>query len=67
MIRVRQIKINIKDDSKEEIKAKIIKKLGIKGNDIRSISINKKSIDARDKNDIYYVYELDVDLKDENK
>lgn len=62
MIRVRGIKVLIEEDNDEVILSKILKKLKIKS--INSYSIVKKSIDARDKNNIYYVYELDVDTND---
>ena len=66
MIRVRQIKVNILKDTKEELLSKISKKLDIKKDEIMSYKINKKSIDARDKNNIFYVYEIDLDIKNEN-
>ena len=64
MIRVRQIKVNILNNDK--LVSKICKKLNIKENDIIDFKINKKSIDARDKNNIYFVYEVDVNLKNED-
>ncbi len=65
MIRVRQIKIGI--NSKEKIEDKIINKLHIKNNELESYKIIKKSIDARNKNNIMYVYEVLVNVKNENK
>ena len=59
MIRVRQIKVKIEEDNLTNIKRKVIKKLKI--DQISNIKIVKKSIDARDKNNIYYVYELDIE------
>ena len=64
MIRVRQIKVPIDDDN---IKTYICKKLKITKDEILKIKINKKSIDARKKDNIHYVYEVDVKLKDELK
>ena len=46
MIRVRQIKINIEKDNISNIKREVIKKLKV--DEIKSINIVKKSIDARD-------------------
>ena len=60
MIRARQIKVPIIDDKEEIIISKISKKLHIDSSSIKSYKIIKKSIDARDKNDILYVYEVDV-------
>lgn len=67
MIRVRQVRIKINDDNIDNIRKKIVKMLRIENSDIVDLSINKKSIDARDKNDIFYVYEIDLKLKSENK
>lgn len=66
MIRIRQVKVKIKSSEKEIIK-NIADKLKIKEDEIIEISIKKKSLDARDKQDIHYVYEFDVEVKDENK
>ena len=65
MIRLRQIKVRIEEDNLINIKRKVIKKLKV--DQINKIEIVKKSIDARDKNNIYYVYELDVNTPFEDK
>ena len=65
MIRVRQIKISIDDDSIESIKAKCSKKLRINESDIKKLSIHDQSIDARHKPNIYFVYTVDVELDNE--
>lgn len=62
MIRVRQVKVLITEE--EKLLEKVSKKLKIKKNDIKTLEIKKKSIDARQK-DIYYVYEVDVAVKNE--
>ena len=67
MIKIRQIKVSILNDTKEELIKKVSKKLNIKDTDIKNIRINKKSIDARDKNNINYVYEVIIDVNNENK
>ena len=64
MIRVRQIKVNIEEDNPLLV---ISKKLSISYDDILNYKIIKKSIDARDKNNIYYVYEIDIEVKNEKK
>ena len=66
MIKVRQIKISILKDTNEELVNKICKKININKEDILDYKINKKSIDARDKDNIYYVYEVILSLKDES-
>lgn len=59
MIRVRQVKVLIEKDNPLEALAKKIK---IPVNQIIDYKIIRKSIDARDKNEIFYVYELDVSV-----
>ena len=64
MIRVRQIKIPVLHDSKESLVEAICQKLKVSS--ISSYEILKKSIDARDKKSIFYVYEVDVEVLNEN-
>lgn len=64
MIRIRQIKMQL-NHTDNDIKNKIIKILNIKESDLINYKINKQSIDARKKDNIYYVYEIDVQLKNE--
>ena len=66
MIRIRNLKIR-KDLSEEEVMQIAIKKYKIHPGDILHWSISKKSIDARKKEDVHYVYSLDFALKDETK
>ena len=61
MIRVRQVKVGLNDD----LVIKIASKLKIKPSEIESYQINKQSIDAR--KELFYVYEVDVQVKNENK
>lgn len=65
-IRINQIKLPLRhrDDALEE---KIIKLLKIKKDAMIRYEIVKKSIDARDKTDIRYVYSVDVFLMDYKK
>lgn len=63
MIRVRQIKIPVVENP--DIKAATTKKLKIKPEDIIDIKIHKKSLDARKKPNLYYVYEVDITVKNE--
>ena len=64
MLRIKDIKISILHDSNEYIEKKISKLLNT---DVKIINIIKKSIDARDKNNILYVYELDIEVSNEDK
>lgn len=65
MIRVRQIKISIEKDSEIELKHKITTKLNTSEKNIQNIKITKKSLDARQKPNLYYIYEVDVKLNNE--
>lgn len=67
MIRVRQIKIPIEKDTMKELKEKVAKKLQVKSDQIEKIKINKRSLDARNKEQIYYVYEVDIQIQKEEK
>ena len=67
MLRVRQIKIEVTKNNVENIKSELAKKLKVKEDYINEFYIRKQSLDARNKNEIYYVYEVDVDIKDERK
>ena len=67
MIRVCQIKVSILNDSEESLINKLTKILRVNKEDIISYEIDKRSIDSRDKNNILYVYNLDVNVKDEDK
>ena len=61
MIRIQQLKISIKH-SKEELLQKAAKTLKINLNQIKDYNIVKRSIDARKKTQVSYVYVLDVTL-----
>lgn len=67
MIRVRQVKVDIDKKSKNEIVRKTALKLKIKENDILDLKIVKESIDARKKDNIQYVYEVDINVLNEIK
>ena len=53
MIKVRQIKIDVKKYSYDKLYNKVLKILGVKSSDVISFKINKRSIDARDKSMIW--------------
>ena len=70
MIRINQIKISIFEaGTDKEREAAILRKkaaqhLGCRADDIRKLKLHKRSIDARDKSDIQFVYTVDVRLHD---
>ena len=55
MIRVRQVKLNILDDSIDNLIKMVSKKIKVKNNDILEYKIVKKSIDARYKPELFYI------------
>ena len=64
MLRVRNIKISINDNNKEHI---INKVSNILKTNVIDYKIVKRSIDARDKNNMLFIYTLDVEVEDESK
>ena len=66
MKKIDNIKIN-KDFTDDELIKYICKKFSINIDDILEWHILKKSIDARNKNDIHYNYSICVEVKNENK
>ena len=64
MIRVRQIKVSVKNDNIDKLYSELVRKLKINVNDIVNVKFVKKSIDARHKDNVCFVYEVDVDVKD---
>mgnify|MGYP004472953575 FL=1 len=64
MIRVSNIKLPIHDS---DIKSALIRKLGAAADDVVSYKIAKKSVDARRKNDIKYIYSVDAEVKNSKK
>ena len=63
MVRVSNIKVYLN----ETLENKILKKLKIKKENIISYEIVKQSLDARKKDNIYYLYTIDIKLTNEQK
>ena len=61
MIRINEIKLSL-DDSEELLRAKAAKALKINEKYIKSLSIFKKSVDARRKDDVHFTYSVDVEI-----
>ena len=64
MLRVRNVKVDV---LKKNIISSLARKLKVQESDILDYEIIKESVDARNKNKIYYVYEIDVNVKHENR
>lgn len=66
MIRLRQIKISVQKDNLETLKKECSKLLKINIQDINNLTIHKKSLDARKKPKLFYIYEVDITTSKEN-
>ena len=67
MIKVRQIKIEVTKSNEDNLLKCISKKLKTDISNIENYTIEKLSIDARNKEEIYYVYEVNVNVKNEKE
>ena len=66
MLKINQLKLNIKH-SKDDLFKKLCKEVKTESNNIINYSIIKRSIDARKKPLIYYIYTVAFTVKDEVK
>lgn len=66
MIRIQQVKLPI-EHSEDDLKEKIAQTLKITANQIKSVAIFRKSIDARKKDNIMFIYTVDVEVDGEIK
>ncbi len=66
MIRVSQIRMNPAHDM-DELRQYINRKLHISEKDLKDIRIVRRSLDARHKDDIHYVYTVDADIDHEEE
>lgn len=65
MIRVSELKLPL-DGTMEQLKKKAAKTLGVAPKEITGLRIFRRSLDARKKNDIHYVYVADISLENES-
>lgn len=66
MIRINEIKLLL-DENECELTKKVAKILKIKENEIKKLTIFKKSVDARKKDNIQFIYAVDVVLDNEKQ
>ncbi len=66
MIRIQQLKLPI-SCSNDDILGKIAKTLRLQKSEIKSFSIVRRSIDARKKDNIQYIYIVDAEVKNEKQ
>jgi uncharacterized FAD-dependent dehydrogenase len=64
-LRLEEIKLTLAEDE-SILESKIIRILWVQKQDISSFVVVKKSIDSREKNNILFVYSVDIDLKTRN-
>lgn len=64
MLRISQLKIQA-DHTEEQLRKKLIKSAQIKEKELKYYSIRKRSLDARKKPDLYYVYTIDFSTENE--
>ncbi|MGN0315517.1 MAG: NAD(P)/FAD-dependent oxidoreductase [Fusicatenibacter sp.] len=65
MIRIQQLKLPV-SHTKKELEQKILRTLKIKSSDLYNYEIVRRSIDARKKSELKFVYQIDVKVKEEN-
>ena len=67
MLKVRQIKIEVLSDNETSRFDALLKKTKLKKENILNYKTTKQSLDARDKNNILHVYEMIVEISNEEK
>ena len=66
MLRINQLKLPV-THTQEQLEKKLIKTLKINRNDMKQYRIRKRSLDARKKPELCYVYSIDLELKHEER
>lgn len=66
MLRINEIKLSL-DSEESELYKIVCNMLHITKNEIKELNIYKKSIDARDKDNIHFVYTLNLKVENENR
>ena len=66
MIQISSLKLHTEKSGRDDLLAKAAKALRINKNMIQSLDIVRRSLDARDKPELYYVYTVCVSLKDKS-
>ena len=62
MLRLNSLPLSL-DSGEKELRLAAARKLNVKAEELLSLRIVKKSVDARDKGDVHFVYSVDVSLK----
>nr|WP_294492252.1 FAD-dependent oxidoreductase [uncultured Mediterraneibacter sp.] len=66
MIRINQLKLPV-EHTQEQLRKKLLRAAHIRENELKKYTIKKRSVDARKKPELYYVYSIDFEVTDENR
>ena len=66
MLRISQLKLPV-THTQEQLEKKLLKMLRMSRKDLGQYYIRKRSLDARKKPELYYVYSIDVEVKNEER
>ena len=66
MLRISQLKLPV-THTQEQLEKKLLKMLRMGRKDLGQYYIRKRSLDARKKPELYYVYSIDVEIKNEER
>lgn len=66
MIRIEELKLDLKY-TEEDLKNSILKILGIGTDELLSYRIHRRSVDAREKGRLHYVFTIDAEVKKESR
>ena len=64
MLRITQLKLPV-GHTEEQLRKKLLKTVHIKERGLKEYTIKKRSLDARKKPELYYVYTVDLSAADE--
>ena len=64
MLRISGIRVGLEEDTTEYLRMAAAKTLHVPPERIAALTIAKKSVDARKKHDVHFVYSVDVMLTD---
>ena len=63
MLRVANLKVPLSDKAEQTALEEALRRLRLKPKAVRGYQVSKKSVDARDKDNVHFVFALDLDLK----
>ena len=63
MLRVANLKVPLSNHAEQDALNEALRRLRLKPKAVRGYQVSKKSVDARDKGDVCFVFALDLDLK----